>query len=95
MSKLHLWVGTFSDKTIIESLKEKKSPMIYTSSNFENILMTDDEIKKEILNKGRVEGCITYFFAKDLSKAKSMAKEMGLKNFSKVCDELYEEGKDY
>lgn len=94
MSKLHIWVGTFSDKALIEALKESESPMIYVDYS-ERELMTDYAIKRRVLDTGRVEKCITYFYAKDLAKAKSMAREMGLKNFSKVCDELYEEGKDY
>lgn len=97
MSKLHLWVGTLNDKSIIDALKKSESEMIYTGNyrDSSHRLMTDDEIKTEVLDTGRVKDCITYYYAKDLAKAKSMAREMGLKNFSKVCDELYEEGKDY
>lgn len=95
MDKLHIWTGTFSDEAIIESLKKEKSHMIYTRSNFENVLMTDEEIKINVLNQGMIAGGITWFFAKNLAKAKSMAKQMGLKNFSKVNDTMYEKGKDF
>ena len=94
MDKLHLWVGTFSDETIIRSLKKNESPMIYLDYE-EREMMTDYAITKNIIEKGMIRDCLTWFYAKNLAKAKSMAKQMGLKNFSKVCEELYEEGKHY
>ena len=92
---MKMWIGTFSDEVMSESLRNEYK------NKYNKIYYSDKDIKemedyiKESLSKGIVAGGITQFFAKDLGEAFKMAKQMGLKNFSKVCDKLYEQGKDY
>lgn len=45
--------------------------------------------------EGEDRDCITYFFAKNIQEAKKHAKQMKLKNFSKICKKVYYKNKDY
>ncbi len=82
---MELYIGVYSDEILIEHLK-KKDEVRYGSLS--------DEQWNDIFKKG-VDGAVAHFYAKDINKAKKMAKHHGLKNFSQVCNKLYEKGKDY
>lgn len=45
--------------------------------------------------KGEDRDCITYFFAENIQEAKQHAKQMKLKNFSKISKKVYYKNKDY
>ena len=81
-----MYVGTFSDQKIINRLSVND----IDRSGFKK---TDEEYKK-MIDKGEIKDCLTFFFSDNISNAKKTAKEMGLKNFSKIT-KFYEFGKDY
>lgn len=77
---MNLYIGTFSNKSIIAFLKEQEEVVVTG--------LSDAEIEKSIINTGRTKIGLTHFFAKNISQAKTMAKEMGLKNFSRVSNNI-------
>jgi hypothetical protein len=87
---MDLYFGTLNNETIIKNLKKDESYSMYNLNN-----MSDKDITDNFLDKGLVKNCFSFFFAKDLNDAKTKAKEMGLKNFSKVSNIIYEENKDF
>ncbi len=93
---MNMYIGTYSDETVIELLKKNYDKRIFEYVEGKGrCLISDAEIKSKIIDAGCVKGGITQFFAKDLSAAFTTAKEMGLKNFSQVSERIYEKGKDY
>lgn len=87
---MKMYFGTYSDEAIIKRLRSgNHSEDVYIGDK------TDEEIKKDIIDKGKIKHCFAYFYAEDVSKAFNQAKDMDLKNFSQVCDTLYEKGKHY
>ena len=85
-----MYFGTYSDEVIIKNLRSgNHNEDVYIGNK------TDEEIKTDIINKGKIKNCFGFFFAEDVSKAFKQAKDMDLKNFSQVCDTLYEKGKHY
>lgn len=82
-----MYVGTYSDSVLIDKIKQEQ--------NSEYVNLTDDEIQKEVIEKGKFKNCITFFFAKNLNDAIKQAKQMNLKNFCPVSNLLYEKGKHY
>ena len=82
---MKMYIGTYSDKAIINKLRE--------DSKFKDY--SDAEIKTDYIDSGRVNFGITHFFANDINDAKKIAKEMDLKNFSQVSKNIYEQGVNY
>lgn len=82
-----MYFGTYSDNVLIDKIKQEQ--------NQKYVNLTDDEIQKEVIEKGKFKNCITFFFAENLNDAIKQAKQIDLKNFSQVCDSLYEKGKHY
>ena len=80
-------IGTYSDDVLIEKLKEKYNHLVFG--------LTDEQIKVHIIDKGRCPIGLVTFFAEDIKYAKKAAKQMKLKNFSRVSSVLYEVGKHY
>lgn len=92
---MKMFIGTLSDEAIIKKIREGETPLLPDRNICYKESMTDDEIIKEIINKGRITGGIIHFFAENLSRAMNMANEMSLKNFSQVSNILYKKGVDY
>lgn len=102
---MNLYVGTYSDDTIIQTIKKDRELCLKLGiiekkfnnddDRYEDSIKTDEQIKSDYLNKGLIQMGITHYFSKDISSAKQMAIDMGLKNFSQVSNTLYEKGKDY
>lgn len=98
MDERKLYFGAYSEETMTEWLKKdykKINPKVpYSKSEQEAY----DKEEAEYINIGLangVKGATTTFFAKDLSAAKTTAKEMGLKSFSPISTTIYEKGKDF
>lgn len=93
------FIGTYSDETIIKTLKEKSDSLVIDYSipkdgdGFD--YKSDERIIKEVIRAGRCQMGLTHFFAKDISKAKNIAREMGLKDFAQVCEKRYVHGTDF
>ena len=91
---MSLYIGTLSNKRIIQALREDENDVIPTYPSVVIKNMSDDEIVEQILNKGLIKNAFNHFFAKDLADAKMKAKELSLKNFGMV-GKIYESGIDY
>lgn len=83
-----MYIGTFSDQELIKRLRQKDD------NKHGAYVIADDYYQKKI-DAGEIKDCTTMFFANSLQEAKSMAKELNLKNFSKVSSQFYELGIDY
>ena len=95
-----MYIGTYSDQAIIDILKEQESSMIIDQTKTKpygphNAFISDERIKDEVINAGRISWAITHFFADSLADAFRKAKSMGLKNISQVSTRIYRQGEDY
>ena len=106
MDEKRLYVGTYSDESIIEFLKKNKPSgfnLYETKLNdsdpentyMENVFLGDGVIKVKFIDSGVIKDCFNLFFANNLNDATRMAKEMDLKNFSLVSNKIYQKGVDY
>ena len=82
-----MYVGTLSDKAIIERLKK---------NDLENLISPKTNAQYQyMIDSGQVKDSLTHFFAKDIKGAIKTAKELQLKNFAKLSSKIYESGTDY
>lgn len=103
MEKLKFYIGTYSDRAIIKQLRETNSNLIYKGHVFskyfrakpEILTLSDAEIKTKVIDAGLINGGLVQFFALNIARARQMANELDLKNFSEVGSKLYEQDNFY
>jgi len=84
-----LYIGTFSDKSLVNTIREiaKQNSGLYMGQDIASL--NDDDIIKQYVITGKCPGALTNFFADNLNHAYQQANDMGLKNFSRVSNKVY------